>query len=67
MVSYFKIIRTTYVVYKWMKLYDGLLLIIVKLKLDESGNKVLFLVCIGNFLLLLFFQYLIEIIILKKI
>ena len=36
-----------------------------KLKLDKTGNIALLLICIVEFLLLVFFQYLIEVIIFK--
>ena len=36
-----------------------------KLKLDKTGNMALLLVCIGEFLLILVFQYLIEVFIFK--
>lgn len=32
-----------------------------RLKLDKTGNLALLLVCIGEFLLIIFFQYLIEV------
>lgn len=37
-----------------------------KLKLDNRGNKALLLVCVGEFLLIIFFQYLIESVILGQ-